>query len=98
MRPEDRSEVRPDALEVFAGWLARREDGDPTEFGDLLRLHPALATELGELHATWERLSEAGAPTRSVHAQVVERFGEDADSKISLHGERQASPGSTFGS
>jgi formylglycine-generating enzyme required for sulfatase activity/serine/threonine protein kinase len=98
MMPEDRREVGPDALGVFAGWLVRIEQGDPSDFGDLLRLHPAFAAELEQLHATWRRLSEAGGPLRSVHADVVERFGEEADSKISLHGERTASPGSTSGS
>src|SRR5260221_4892564 len=79
--PEGRSEARPNALEVFAGWLSLRESGDASEFDDLLRLHPDCAAELAELHASWTRLSDAG---------------EAADAKLPGGGERKEHSGSTF--
>ncbi|HEX5011622.1 MAG TPA: SUMF1/EgtB/PvdO family nonheme iron enzyme [Planctomycetota bacterium] len=68
-----------DAIEIFAGWLSRRERGELLEFDELLRGHPQLAAELTELEATWKRLaaaSDSADPSLSLPEPIGSRFGE----------------------
>ena len=103
MTPEPGPPDSQEALRLFADWLARR--GTEIEFTALLRSRSDLAGELDALHAEWRRLVEAGRsaePTRpvpedaSVHEKIVERFGEEADPKVSLHRRGASAPGSAF--
>ena len=67
-----------DAIEIFAGWLSRRENGELVGFDELLRAHPQLAPELAELEATWLRLAAASHPapsSLSLAEQSRSRFG-----------------------
>jgi tRNA A-37 threonylcarbamoyl transferase component Bud32 len=61
-----------DAIEIFAGWLSRRERGELIEFDELLRRHPQLAVELAELEATWKRLAAASDPAHASLSQAEE--------------------------
>ena len=93
MTSESRHEARGDALRVFAAWLSRRESGDTYEFAELLRLHPPLAADLDAIHSAWRSFAEARdllLASRSFRAEITERFGEEADPGVSLHGARTA--------
>ncbi len=82
-----------DAIEIFAGWLSRRESGENVEFNELLRRHPHLAAELAELEATWKRLAAASDPSKSplsLHERIKSRFGAESVPEVSLR-EREKS-------
>ncbi|MCE9592597.1 MAG: SUMF1/EgtB/PvdO family nonheme iron enzyme [Planctomycetes bacterium] len=59
MHSPDARDPSDDALELFAGWLTRREAGAADEFDALVREHPALAADLRALHANWLDLAAA---------------------------------------
>src|SRR5262245_45473925 len=90
-----------DALEVFAAWLSRREDGGPAAFEELVRRHPSLATELGQLEATWKRLASASDPSRSavsLDEQIKSRFGEESVPEVSLRAQEKSEGKEEFSS
>jgi formylglycine-generating enzyme required for sulfatase activity/serine/threonine protein kinase len=95
------NEASPSAIDVFARWISDRQRGRNVEFAEILRRHPDLARELLELQSIQERGVETGHTSlarRSVLAEIAERFGEEAVSKISLREPGKAAPGSTAAS
>ena len=76
-----------DALDLFADWISRREQGDGVDFETLVRDHPQLAAELGELHATWKRLAAASDPADtppSLQQRIKSRFGDGSVPEVAL--------------
>jgi formylglycine-generating enzyme required for sulfatase activity/serine/threonine protein kinase len=85
------SGATPDSL--FAGWLDRREAGEPVDIEALCRAHPDQAESLRELHAGWremQALRPPDAPDRSLSARLRQRFGTEIDPRVQL--EREDGP------
>ncbi len=87
--PTDPAEV---ALDVFAGWLSRREAGDGSEFEELVRSRRELAPELEALHATWKDLA-AGVDLLSGSLQDSASRLFDPDAVVSRLAKRESSSG-----
>ena len=85
MDPRPASGVSSEAKALFAGWLARVENGESVDFEAALRAAGAHEAELRQLHERWERLqstfSALGADSGALDSAEEElraRFGGSA--------------------
>jgi len=99
MDPRPASVVSSDAKHVFAGWLARVEDGETLDFEAELARAGALEPELRLLHARWQRMQgtlaalDAGSDALdSAEEELLARFGGDPAAAHSELGALAAQP------
>ena len=52
-RPNPKEQPDHDPIELFADYVARRDDGEDVSFEDLLQAHPESAEELRTMHEDW---------------------------------------------
>ncbi|MCC7014100.1 MAG: SUMF1/EgtB/PvdO family nonheme iron enzyme [Planctomycetes bacterium] len=85
----------PQAEELFLEFLARRDAGEQPDIEAVCGAHPAHATQLRQMLATYDALSRLRprASDAPLSERLKQRFGDGVDPDVSLGGEPQADSG-----